>query len=123
MTDLRAVPSQISKLYSQRMTIEELFRDQKNKRNGWSLRDTKITRPERIDRLLLILAIAYLLLCGVGLLAQRQFRPSAWCSSNRKNECSIYTIGIIMLQKMDVTPPQAFAAVCDLSQSVAPNWG
>ena len=52
------------------MTIEELFRDDKNKRNGWSLRDTKITRPDRLDRLLLILAIAYLLLCGIGLIAR-----------------------------------------------------
>jgi hypothetical protein len=59
----------------------------------------------------------------VGLLAQRQFRPSAWCSSNRPNECSIYTIGMIMLQKIDVTPPQAFAVVSALSESIVPNWG
>ncbi len=123
MTDQQGTARQICRLYGRRMTIEQLFRDDKSKRNGWSLRDTRITRPERFDRLLLILAIAYLLLCGVGLLAQRQFRPSAWCSSNRQNECSIYTIGMIMLQKMDVTPPQAFDAVLKLSESVAPNWG
>ena len=123
MTDQKATARQICHLYGQRMTIEQLFRDDKSKRNGWSLRDTRITRPERIDRLVLILAIPYLLLCGVGLLAQRQFRPSAWCSSNRQNECSIYTIGMIMLQKIDVTPPQAFAAVSALSESIVPNCG
>jgi hypothetical protein len=123
MTDQKGSAQQICRLYGQRMTIEQLFRDDKNKRNGWSLRDTKITKPDRIDRLLLILAIAYLLLCGVGLIAKARFQPSAWCSTNRQRECSIYTIGLIMLQKMDVTPPEAFAAVRLLSQSVAPNWG
>jgi hypothetical protein len=123
MTDQKGSAHQLCRLYGQRMTIEQLFRDDKSKRNGWSLRDTKITKPDRIDRLLLILAIAYLLLCGVGLLAKRQFQPSAWCSTNRPIECSIYTIGMIMLRKMDASPPQAFAAVAELSESVAPNWG
>lgn len=123
MTDQPGTAEQLCQLYGRRMTIEQLFRDNKSKRNGWSLRDTKITKPDRIDRLLLILAIAYLLLCGVGIIAKATFSPSAWCSTNRQRECSIYTIGMIMLQKLDVTPPQAFAAVLELSESVAPNWG
>lgn len=123
MSDQPGNAYQICKLYGQRMTIEQLFRDDKSKRNGWSLRDTKITKPERIDRLLLILAIAYLLLCGVGLIAKTQFRPSAWCSTNRDNECSIYTIGLIMLEKIQATASQAFAAVLKLSEEVAPKWG
>lgn len=123
MTDQKGSAHQLCRLYGQRMTIEQLFRDDKSKRNGWSLRDTKITQPDRIDRLLLILAIAYLLLCGVGLIAKSRFRPSAWCSTNRQRECSIYTIGLIMLLKMKLTPSEAFAAVLKLSESVAPNWG
>jgi hypothetical protein len=123
MTDQPGTAHQLCKLYGQRMTIEQLFRDDKSKRNGWSLRDTKITKPDRIDRLLLILAIAYLLLCGIGLIAKKEFTPSAWCSTNRQIECSIYTIGLIMLDKIDTSPPAAFAAVLALSESVAPNWG
>jgi hypothetical protein len=123
MTDQRASAQQICHLYGRRMTIEQLFRDNKSKRNGWSLRDTKITLPERIDRLLLILAIAYLLLCGVGVIAKARFGPCAWCSTNRQRECSIYTIGLIMLRKFEVTPPEAFDAVRKLSESVSPNWG
>jgi hypothetical protein len=126
MTDQPGTAYQLCKLYGQRMTIEQLFRDDKSKRNGWSLRDTKITKPDRIDRidrLLLILAIAYLLLCGVGLIAKEQFTPSAWCSTNRDIECSIYTIGLIMLNRINASPPQAFNAVVELSESVAPNWG
>ncbi len=123
MTDQPGTAHQLCKLYGRRMTIEQLFRDDKSKRNGWSLRDTKITKPDRLDRLLLILAIAYLLLCGVGLIAKQQFKPSAWCSTNREIECSIYTIGLIMLNKVDVSPPAAVAAVLELSETVAPNWG
>ena len=123
MTDQPGTAHQLCQLYGRRMTIEQLFRDDKSKRNGWSLRDTKITRPDRLDRLLLILAIAYLLLCGIGLIAKQQFTPSAWCSTNRQIECSLYTIGLIMIDKMNVRPPIAVAAVVDLSETVAPNWG
>lgn len=123
MTDQPGTARQLCKLYGRRMTIEQLFRDGKSKRNGWSLRDTRITRPDRLDRLLLILAIAYLLLCGVGLLAKQRFKPSAWCSTNRENECSLFTIGLIMVQKIDASPPAALAAIADLSESVSPNWG
>jgi hypothetical protein len=123
MTDQPGTAHQLCRLYGKRMTIEQLFRDDKSKRNGWSLRDTQITRPDRLDRLLLILAIAYLLLCGIGLLAKQQFKPSAWCSTNRDIECSIWTIGCIMLHKITASPPKALAAVLDLSETVAPNWG
>ncbi len=118
MTDQPGTAHQLCKLYGRRMTIEQLFRDDKSKRNGWSLRDTKITKPDRLDRLLLIMAIAYLLLCGVGLLAKQQFKPSAWCSTTRQIECSIYTIGLIMLAKINDSPFKAFKAVAALSESL-----
>lgn len=44
----------------------------KNKRNGWALRDTGLSDPVRLDRLILVLALAYLLLMGVGLIAAVQ---------------------------------------------------
>ena len=123
MSDQPGTAHQLCKLYGRRMTIEQLFRDGKSKRNGWSLRDTRITTPERLDRLLLILAIAYLLLCGVAMIAKRQFAPSAWCATTREDECSLFTIGLLMLHKTDASPAAALAAVRELSESVAPNWG
>jgi len=123
MTDQPGTARQLCTLYGKRMTIEQLFRDDKSKHNGWSLRDTQITTPERFDRMLLILAIAYLLLCGIGLIAKTKFKPSEWCSTNREIECSIYTIGLIMLDKIRATPPQALVAVLELSETVARNWG
>jgi len=122
MTSLKGGPAQISKLYARRMTIEQLFRDAKNKRNGWSLRDTRITTADRLDRLILILAIAYLLLCGIGLLAREQFKPSAWNSAS-KDQCSLFVIGLIMLRKVKARPAYAFDAVLELAQEVAQNWG
>jgi hypothetical protein len=122
MTDLQAGPAQISQLYGQRMTIEELFRDHKNKRNGWSLRDTRITRPERLDRMLLILAIAYLLLCGVGLVALKTATPGDWSASTR-NECSVFTIGRIMLLRLETTLADALDAVVTATEEAVPKWG
>lgn len=122
MTDLSAGAGRISDLYGRRMTIEQLFRDQKNRGNGWSLRDTRITRPERIDRLLLILAIAYLLLCGVGLIALQRARPGEWASSAR-NGCSVFTIGRIMLWRLKISMDQALAAVVAAIEEATPNWG
>lgn len=54
MSNLDAGPARLSHLYGQRMTIEQLFRDHKSKRNGWSLRDTQLKTAARLDRLLLI---------------------------------------------------------------------
>jgi hypothetical protein len=123
MTDLDAGPARISTLYGQRMTIEELFRDTKNKRNGWSLRDTKITRADRLDRLLLILAIAYLLLCGIGLLALASGgNPGRWTASS-KNDCSVFTIGRVMLTRITATAAQSVQALIAATEAAVPKWG
>lgn len=122
MTDLQAGPAAISNLYGQRMTIEELFRDHKNKRNGWSLRDTRITRPDRLDRLILIMAIAYLLLCGLGLIGLKTCKPGQWTSSSR-NDCSVFTIGKIMLNRLNHSIADIFQAVILATELASPNWG
>lgn len=78
------------------MSIEEYFRDVKNKRNGFALRLIQIQDSQRLSRFLLILALAYLLLVTVGLYASERFRPGRWCSNNRVGECSLFTIGLFM---------------------------
>ena len=121
MTDLEGTPAQISNWYAHRMDIEELFRDKKNKFNGWSLRHTRIIRADRLDRLLLILALAYILFCGLGLLARSRCRPSCWTASS-KNDCSIFTIGRIMLEKLRCTAREAFHELIDASFDVVPRF-
>jgi Transposase DDE domain len=122
MTDLSMGPAAISQLYRKRMTIEELFRDQKNKLNGWALRTTKIQRADRLDRMILILALAYLLLCGIGLIALETCRPGAWSSSS-KNDCSVFTIGRVMLTRLQLSVSQVFQAVVTASEEVVQKWG
>ncbi len=80
-------------------TIEQLFRVNKSRRNGWSLRDTKITHADRLDRLLLTLPIACRLLCGIGLLTQQTCKAGQWTASSR-NDCSVFRIGREMLGKL-----------------------
>jgi hypothetical protein len=66
MTDLDWSARTLVELYGQRMTIEQVFRDQKNRRNGWALRNIQVTKADRFERLLLILVFAYVLLVGLG---------------------------------------------------------
>ena len=128
MTDLPTVSERwtarrLSDLYGRRMSIEQLFRDGKNKRDGWSLRDTGLTRPERLDRLILVLALAYLLLVGVGLglVATRRHRPGAWSSNNRADAASLFQIGRWMLAEHGLIG--ALPAVRRQLAAEVPKWG
>jgi hypothetical protein len=123
MTDLARDPRSLSRLYAKRMTVEELFRDDKNRRNGWALRDVQVTQAGRFDRLLLILALAYLLLVGLGLRARRRYRAGMWCSSNDPDQCSVFTIGRSMLDRMRQRSDLVFDAVAEATVRSAPNWG
>jgi len=91
MTSLTMGPAKISQLYGKRMGIEQLFRDAKNKRNGWSLRDTQISTPDRLDRLMLVLAVAYVLLCGLGLVVLARYGPAHYSSSSKGGGCRAST--------------------------------
>jgi hypothetical protein len=111
MTDLGGRAEALCRLYARRMSVEELFRDQKSRRNGLALRNTKIQKVERFDRFLLVLALAYLLLVGLGLEAKLDFDPSAWCTNRRARECSVFTIGKAMLDRVNYLPEQLLRRV------------
>lgn len=125
MTDLAGdgyTARRISELYAKRMSIEQLFRDSKNKRSGWALRDTGLTRPDRLDRLILILALAYLLLIGVGLIAKARCRTGHWSSNNRQDAASLFFIGQQMLDRIGL-PLILIAQLKQQLQNEIPNWG
>jgi hypothetical protein len=46
-----------------------------------------------------------------------------WCSSNRKKECSVFTIGRIMINRMQVTAALGFASVAGAIHEAAEKWG
>ena len=123
MTDLEHKAEQACQLYARRMSIEELFRDGKSKRNGQSLRDTKIGKPDRFDRFLLVVALAYLVLVGVGLRAKLDFEPSAWCTTRRAWECSVFTIGKAMIDRLDCSPDQILRMIRWATIEVGSKWG
>jgi hypothetical protein len=84
--------------FEQRMMIEELFRDEKNIRYGWGLRLVSVGTTERLERLLLILAFAYVLLLMTGLICKDSMSPSEWSSNTkRKRPLSAFVVGRIML--------------------------
>lgn len=122
MTNLEKLRAkQLSVVFGRRMTIEEYFRDAKSKRNGFALRLTLIKDSQRLSRLLLILALAYILLATIGLYCREHFRPSRWCSNNRRNECSFFTIGRTML---NTVLPSLHYLLKDLKNEILlPNWG
>jgi hypothetical protein len=123
MTDLDGDPTRLSELYGRRMTIEETFRDQKSRRNGFALRNTRIQKAERFDRLLLVLALAYWLLIGLGLHARKSFHPGHWCSATKASQCSVFTIGRRMLDQLELSPAQALAEVRAALASGQEKWG
>jgi len=49
---------------------------------------------------------------ALGLIAQRQCKPSQWCSSS-KQRCSVFQIGLLMIDRLHIGPPQSFNAVYD----------
>ena len=66
VTNTKLKPREIINNYSKRWKIEPFFRDLKDGRYGLGLEQTHIKSPERRDRLMLILALAYLLLVVLG---------------------------------------------------------
>lgn len=65
-TTLAGRKEQVVELYGRRFTIEETFRDEKDRRFGFGLEETSIGRPERRDRFLLVAMLATIQLTVLG---------------------------------------------------------
>jgi Transposase DDE domain len=123
MTNLEGRAESLCCLYGCRMQVEELFRDQKNRRNGWALRHTRFKHADRFDRFLRILALTYLLLAGLGLQAKLDCEPSAWCTNTRNSECSVFTIGKAMIDRCNYEPDELLRRVRHATEDAASKWG
>ena len=123
MTNLPRRAESLCQVSAGRMSVEELFRDQKNRRNGWALRNPRIQHADRFDRFLLILAMAYVLLAGLGLQAKLDFEPAQWCTNTRPNECSVLTIGRAMLGRCNYDPDEVLRRVRHATEQAAARWG
>ncbi len=65
-SDLRISATMAIKRYARRFTIEESFRDLKDSRYGLGLSSTRIGRPDRRDKLILIATLAVYLVTLLG---------------------------------------------------------
>lgn len=98
--------------YSQRMTIEQVFGNPKNRRNGWALRKIQATKAARLDRLLLILVFASVLLVGLGHYCHACLSSVHWLSNTRPTDYSALSLGRARVHRLKVSPMHAFAALC-----------
>jgi hypothetical protein len=122
LTNREGIPARrLWKVFAQRMSIEEYFRDTKSCRNGFAVRLIQIRDSQRLSRFLLVLAWAYILLVALGLYASKRFRPSQWCSNNRLGECSLFTIGKAMLHR--ILPSVTHLTRHLRAELLSPNWG
>jgi len=82
-----------------------------------------VPRLVGLDRMLLILALAYWILLAVALVALQRYSPGMWCSSNRHGTCSLFFIGRQMIERMQGRAAEAFNALLGALFSEAQNWG
>ena len=125
-TDLSWNWRKVVDVFKQRMSIEELFRDEKNIRYGWGLRQTRIGGQRRLERLLLVLAFAYLLVLLMGLMCRDTMSEAHWASATTKSndQACGFTVGRYMLTRRKwrlAALLDAFARM--LTGWVEENWG
>jgi len=85
----------IIKMYTQRMQIEEAFRDLKNTNNGLSLRHCRRYQKGRLNIALLIAAISHFLLWLIGWVAKQEGVHYSYQANTTKhrNVLSTFSIG------------------------------
>jgi len=92
-TSLTTSVKDIVQCYDRRMTVEEMFRDSKGTRYGMQLFWTCFTRPEQLNRLFLLAAIAIAIWTAAGALALRADPSAALCSPHSGPRRSLLNIG------------------------------
>lgn len=88
-------------IYHTRMQIEESFRDNKNQRIGLSLKESKSRNEQRLQVLLLIVAIATLLLWLVGKATTQQARHKNYQANTVtvRRVLSLFNLGLQVMRK------------------------
>ena len=123
-TNLKKDIERVAFIFSRRMSIEELFRDEKNLRWGWALRNLQVGSTDRLENLILALALAYLVLLLLGRVGVERDGPSAWGSAS-KRQVSLWRIGQMMVDDgVGVTLRELYSAFTRaLRQDREANWG
>lgn len=93
------------KIYGKRFQIEETFRDQKCPRFGLGLNRVKTSTTDRLEKLMLIVALAHCFAMLLGVIAKhrlldRSFRAN---TTTKKPTHSLVTLGLYYWQRMKWT--------------------
>lgn len=92
-TSLANSVKDVVRCYDRRMTVEEMFRDSKGRRFGMQLFWTRFARPDQLDRLFLLAAIAIAIWTAAGALALQADPSQALISRSRGPRRSLVNIG------------------------------
>jgi len=124
-TDLDWGWRRIVGVYRLRRRIEELFRDEKNLRFGWGLRQSQLSSPERLERLPLVLAFAYLFLLLLGIICQDTMSAKWWSSTTSPSRpTSVFVIGRHMQHEVSIAITALLRTLADqLADMTEENWG
>lgn len=91
------LPQEVADWYAKRPWIEPLFGDVKG--HGFDLQTCRLRHPERLCRLMLAVALAYLWLCFLGSLAMMMGLNKLVDRTDRRDR-SLFTIGRLWLNRL-----------------------
>ena len=112
VTNLHEVEAAV-RYYQQRFRIETFFSDQKSR--GFQLHKSHLSSPERLARLLLATALAYLWIIYLGAQARRA-GSAAWLDHPNRADLSLFQLGLSLLAwclDEDRPIPVAFTVLLD----------
>ena len=97
-TNLQASAQVIVDIYSRRFDIEHAFKDLKDVYRGWQLGSIRVSTPERLERLLMVAAVAFLVMVLLGLLAESRgkHRGLQVNSTRDKRYLSLWRVGVLI---------------------------
>lgn len=103
-TSLTSRASYVVGLYALRMQIEEVFRDTKNHRWGWSFRHCRTRTKSRLEILLLVAALGYLMqqLIGSAGEALNLHRRHQANTITQRRVLSHFVLGALLLRSADL---------------------
>ena len=90
-------PQQVRAIYAARFWIEEMFSDHKSR--GLNLESTRITDPDRLERLLVAVTLAYLWIMQVGALVVRREQWRQVDNRGAQRSVSLCQIGLRWLRE------------------------
>lgn len=112
-TNLEKPAKTIVTLYAYRFDIEHAFKDWKDVYHGWQLGSIRSKSPQRLARLLMVPAIAFLLLVLLGLHAEsRKLHRGLQVNSVKNKRClCLWRVGVLIFTTLRRLPVRTAKAL------------